>query len=283
MKPTTAVIFAAGTGTRMLPITSVIQKEMLPILNRPVIDYIVSDLVTAGIKRVIFVIRPGQTSLKEFYLGNPGFQQALERQHKTASLAMLDAVHHQAIFEFVEQSPDAGYGTAIPLLTAMPLLDPNESVIVCGGDDFVWRADGGSEFADFIETFQASGAEGALMSLELPTVQLSQYGVLSIGNRAGFDYLTDLIEKPAAGSAPTNLVNISKYILNGNIREYVKAVKPRADNLESYITDAILDGSKQHPMVVHTVSGEYLDTGNPVNWLRANQTVAASLNRTKVL
>jgi len=111
MNPTTAVIFAAGTGTRMLPITAVVQKEMLPILNRPVIDYIVSDLVSAGIKRIIFVIRPGQTSLKEFYLGNPGFQQALERQHKTNALALLDAVHSQAIFEFVEQQPDAGYGT----------------------------------------------------------------------------------------------------------------------------------------------------------------------------
>jgi len=96
MNPTTAVIFAAGTGTRMLPITAVVQKEMLPILNRPVIDYIVSDLVSAGIKRIIFVIRPGQTSLKEFYLGNPGFQQALERQHKTNALALLDAVHSQS-------------------------------------------------------------------------------------------------------------------------------------------------------------------------------------------
>ncbi len=276
MKPTTAVIFAAGTGTRMLPITAVIQKEMLPILNRPVIDYIVSDLVTAGVKRIIFVIRPGQTSLKQFYLGNAGFEQALQRQHKTASLALLDAVHHQATFDFVEQPPTAGYGTAIPLVTALPLLDPSEPVIVCGGDDFVWRANGGSEFSDFINTFQASGGEGAIMSLELPTDQLAQYGVLSVENRGGLNYLTDLIEKPATGSAPTNLVNISKYILNGALRDYVKTVKPRTDTHESYITDAILAGSKQHPVVVHTVSGEYLDTGNPANWLKANQVVAAT-------
>ncbi len=279
MKPTTAVIFAAGTGTRMLPITAVIQKEMLPILNRPVIDYIVSDLVTAGIKRIIFVIRPGQLSLRQFYQGNPGFELALQRQNKVKSLELLDSVHHQAVFEFVEQPPDAGYGTAIPLITALPLLDPAEPVIVCGGDDFVWRADGGSEFADFIDTFQASGGESAIMSLELPTDQLSQYGVMSIENRGAYQYLTDIIEKPAAGSAPTNLVNISKYILSGTLREYVKDVKPQPDSKEYYILDAILAGAKAHGVVVHTVSGEYLDTGNPANWLKANQVVADTINR----
>ena len=274
MKPTTAVIFAAGTGTRMLPITSAIQKELMPILNRPIIDYIVSDLVAAGITRIIFVIRPGQTLLKDYFLGNKDFEMALERLGKVKSLEILDKVHRQAHFEFVEQPESAGYGTAIPLQIALPLLGAAEPVLVCGGDDFVWRGDGGSEFADFIETFTASGGEGAMMSLELPDDQLAQYGVLSVNQRDGFNYLTDLVEKPKTGTAPSNLVNISKYILSGAMREYVKAVKQNSASSEYYITDAILAGAKEHPLVVHTVSGEFLDTGNPASWLHANQVAA---------
>ena len=92
MKPTTAVIFAAGSGTRLLPITSAVQKELLPILNRPVVDYIVSDLIAAGIKRIIFIIRPGQTGLKDFYLGSSEYEGTLERLGKTADLKKLTAI-----------------------------------------------------------------------------------------------------------------------------------------------------------------------------------------------
>src|SRR6185295_2492811 len=103
MKPTTAVIFAAGTGTRMLPITAAVQKELLPIGNRPVIDYIVTDLVAAGITRIIFVIRPGQTGLKDYYHGNESLKRNLQRLGKSEAIALLDKIHHQATFEFIEQ------------------------------------------------------------------------------------------------------------------------------------------------------------------------------------
>jgi UTP--glucose-1-phosphate uridylyltransferase len=278
MKVTTAVIFAAGTGSRMLPITSAVQKELLPIGNRPVIDYIVADCVAAGITRIIFVIRPGQTGLKNYYLGNPGLEEALKRQVKTDALVLLDNIHRQASFEFAEQLPDAGYGTAITLQAALPLLSPDEPVLVCGGDDFVWHSDGTSEIVGFIETFELSGAEGAVMSLELPREELHHYGILAIKTEKGRDYLTDLIEKPERSTGPAALANISKYILNGPLREYVKTVTPRAESGEYYITDAIAAAAKTHAVVVHRASGVYLDTGNPTNWLHANQVVAGDSN-----
>jgi UTP--glucose-1-phosphate uridylyltransferase len=114
MKPTTAVIFAAGIGTRMLPVTSAVQKELLPILNRPVVDYTVEDCLKAGITRFIFVIRPGATGLKDYYLGNEQLEAGLKRLGKTEALKLLDRIHTKATFEFVEQPESAGYGTAIP-------------------------------------------------------------------------------------------------------------------------------------------------------------------------
>ncbi len=279
MKPTTAVIFAAGIGTRMLPITSAVQKELLPIGSRPVIDYIVSDCVAAGINRIIFVIRPGATGLKDYYQGNAMLEQHLERLGKTEALASLQAIHRQAKFEFVEQSPSAGYGTAIPLQAAMPLLAPTETVLVCGGDDFVWRTDGGSEIADFLKTFETSGGEGAIMALELARENLHHYGVITTHAKNDRDYLVSLEEKPEESSGGTALANISKYVLNGTIREYVMTTKPRSDSGESYITDAIEAAAKDHDIIVHRVSGEYLDTGNPANWLQANQIVASAQKR----
>ncbi|HEX3082239.1 MAG TPA: sugar phosphate nucleotidyltransferase, partial [Candidatus Saccharimonadia bacterium] len=234
MKPTTAVILTAGIGTRMLPVTSAVQKELMPIGNRPVIDYVVSDLVAAGIERVIFVIRPGQTGLKTYYEGNPELEATLQRLGKTEALEQLDAIHHQAKFEFVEQPAVLGYGTAPALEAALPLLDPKEPVIVSASDDFVWHADGTSEMVAFVQSYLESGAEGAIMTQELPAERIQHYGALATREAGGRQYLTDIVEKPALGTAPSNLSNISKYILGGRLRPYVKNVTPHKTSGERY-------------------------------------------------
>lgn len=281
MKPTTAVIFAAGIGTRMLPITAVIQKELLPIGNRPVIDYIVEDLVIAGITRIIFVVRSGQFGLKDYYLGNAALERNLMHLGKTAALAQLSSIHNQASFEFIEQSETAGYGTAVPLQIALSSLDSRDPVVVCSGDDVVWHANKGSEFESFIDTYTRSGADGAIMALESEDVTATQYGQLRTKVQDGVELLTNIIEKPEAEQSKTQLVNISKYILSGSVRDYVTTVKPRPENSELYITDAIIASLTDQKIVVHRISGEYLDTGTPESWLAANQTIAAAIRAQK--
>ena len=276
MKPTTAVIFAAGIGTRMLPITAAVQKELLPIGDRPVIDYIVSDLVAAGITKIIIVIRPGQTGLKDYFLGNAGLESQLRRLGKTAALEQLARIHAQAEFVFVEQSEAAGYGTAIPLQVALPLLDPTQPVVVCGGDDLVWHPDGASEMQAFIKTYAHSGAEGAIMGLDLVDDELSQFGIITSQTGEAGEYLTDILEKPTPGQTPSRLANVSKYILNGAIRDYIQAVQPRAENSESYIIDGIVASSQSHKIIIHHISGAYLDTGTLASWYKANQVVNAA-------
>ena len=272
MKPTTAVIFAAGIGTRMLPITAAVQKELLPIGNRPVIDYIVADLVAAGIKRIIIVIRAGQTGIKDYYLGSASLERHLRRLGKSDALQLLSDIHRQAEFEFVDQPEDAGYGTAVPLVASLSLLDPTETVVVCGGDDFVWREEG-SEMTDFVTAFAASTAEGAIMALEPDSTATNLYGALTSAKRGELEYLTDILEKPETEQAPARLVNISKYILSGKLRNYIKDVQPRPDNSERYITDGLNAGAQAHDILVHRVTGTYLDTGNTMNWLKANQVI----------
>ncbi|MDB5178451.1 MAG: UTP-glucose-phosphate uridylyltransferase, UTP--glucose-phosphate uridylyltransferase [Patescibacteria group bacterium] len=276
MNVTTAVIFASGFGSRMLPVTAAVQKELLPILNRPIIDYVVADCVAAGVTDVIFVIRPNSHALQDYYVGNSGLQAHLKRFGKHEALAKLEETHHRATFSFVEQPETAGYGTAVPLQIAAPHLPKDEAFIVCGGDDFLWRTDGGSDMTELVATFAKTQAAGAMMALERPDAELSRYGVLSVETRQGSEYLQDFVEKPAPGEAPSNLINISKYILTPQMMDFVAKVKPDVKSGEYYITDAILAAAKQQAIAVHRASGKFLDAGNTAGWLEANLTVAAA-------
>jgi UTP--glucose-1-phosphate uridylyltransferase len=274
MKVTTAVIFASGFGSRMLPETASVQKDMLPILDRPIVDYVVSDCLAAGITNFIFTIRPNSHALQDYYTGNSALQAHLTRFGKAKALAELERIHNQATYTYVEQPPE--YGTAVPLQAAAGHLPPDEAFIVSGGDDFLWRTDGGSDMKALVETFTQSRADGALMTLECPQEDLHKYGVLEIEGRDGYQYLRRFVEKPDPGEAPSNLINISKYIMTPTMLDYVMAVKPDPKSGELYITDAVHDAAQDHALVVQTAKGQYLDGGSVATWLEANLTVAAS-------
>jgi UTP--glucose-1-phosphate uridylyltransferase len=276
MNVTTAVIFASGFGSRMLPVTAAVQKELLPILDRPVIDYIVSDCIAAGIRDFIFVIRPNSHALQDYYVGNSGLESHLKRFGKREALAKLNMIHRSATFNFVEQPDGAGYGTAVPLIVAIPHLPTNAAFVVCGGDDFLWRTDGQSDMRQLVDTFKATDAIGAMMALERPEEELYRYGVLSVERRGDMEYLKDFVEKPAKGEEPSNLINISKYILTPELLEFVKKVTPDEKSGELYITDAIRDAASEHPIVVQQAKGTFLDAGNLAGWLEANEVVAKS-------
>lgn len=276
MKVTTAVIFASGFGSRMLPVTAAVQKELLPILDRPIIDYVVSDCLAAGVTQIIFVIRAGSHAMQDYYTGNPGLQRHLERFGKDKELAKLNRIHAQATYTFVEQPVEAGYGTAVPLKAALSHLPKDEAIIVCGGDDFLWREDGESDLAALVETFEKSGAAGALMTIERPDELLHKYGVLDIARDGDFDYLRKIVEKPAPGAAPSNQINISKYVFSPQLLDYVAKVQKDEKSGEFLITDAVQAAANDHKIAVQTADGQYLDGGSVASWLQANLIVAKS-------
>jgi UTP--glucose-1-phosphate uridylyltransferase len=275
MKVTTAVITAAGFGSRMLPVTAAVQKELLPILDRPVVDYIVRDCIAAGITKIIFVISPGSHGLQDYYVGNQGLESHLARFGKTAAIEELKAIHASATFNFVEQPKSAGYGTAVPLAVAASHLPTGEAFVVTNGDAFVWHSNGHSETHEMVKTFNEADADGAIMTLEKPSDELHHWGVLDVEQRAGRHYLTNLVEKPTAAEAPSNFISLFNFIFTPQIMPYVHAVKPNETG-ERYLTDAVLAASKRYEFVVHEATGQFLDSGNLRNWLQANQVVAQS-------
>lgn len=274
MKIRKAVITSAGFGTRFLPVTKTIQKEMLPVLNRPLIDYVVEDCVKASIEEIIFVVSEHNTQLCHFYSENDRLQAYLEKMNKAHLYPAVERLHTKAHFSFVIQKDADQYGTATPVKLAKEHVKDEDAFIVFMGDDFVYNPDGSSEAARMIEVFSQSGAIGLATCIEKPTEVLHKYGIAEVITRGSYTFLKNLIEKPAPGTAPSNLANISKYIFTPEIFDIIENQAPNQPSGELFITDSIMQLAQNRDVVIHTPQGEYLDGGYLIGWLKANLLVA---------
>jgi len=275
MKIKKALITAAGFGTRFLPITKTIQKEMLPILKRPIIAYVVDDLVSAGVEEIIFVISEHNIQLLHYYRENKRLYQYLKSRHKLSLYSQVSDLHTKAKFTFIRQPDNAPYGTAVPVQFAKEHLLNEEAFFVFMGDDFLFNADGFSESKAMLQLFKDSGASGVMACVEKPQAEISRYGVVKIRYNHQFQYLDSIVEKPTIEKAPSNLVNISKYILTAKIFEILEKQKLNSASHELYITDSVTSLANQESVAIYKPKGYYLDGGNLADWLKANLTIAS--------
>lgn len=274
MKIRKALITCAGFGTRFLPISKTVQKEMLPILNRPIVDYIVSDCVAAGIEEIIFVVKESENRLVEhYYTEYRSLKQHLQKMGKLDKHENKLPVYDSVKFHFVTQTIADRYGTAIPVELAQSYLKNEDAFLVFMGDDFIYNPER-NEASEMIQLFEKSGAKGLVTCIRKPEEELYRYGVAETKSENGHAYLTNLVEKPEPGTAPSNLTNISKYIFTPQIFEILKDQTPNPGNGEYYITDTATTLAQEHPVVIYEPNGRYLDGGNVLNWLKANLVIA---------
>lgn len=269
-----ALITAAGFGTRFLPITKTIQKEMLPVLNRPLIDYVVEDCIKAGIEEIIFIVSEHNIQVKHFYMENKRLEQYLHDRGKPELYRFVEPVHNGVRYTFIKQPDASQYGTAVPVRLAQEQLESEDAFLVFMGDDLIYDPDGSSEAAAMIDIFETTGAVGLVTCIEKPDSLLDKYGVAELEYRNGHPFLKRLIEKPTPGTAPSNLANISKYILTPAIFEIIDRQQANPQTGELYITDSINLLAKQAPVTIHTPRGQYLDGGYVAGWLQANLEMA---------
>ena len=276
MRCTKAIIPVAGYGTRRLPITKAVEKAMLPILNRPVIDYVVEDCIKAGITDIYFVVSGEAQQIRDYYSRISKLEAYL---HVSGKDAMIPSVQppQDVQFHFVEQDTSVGapHGTAIPVALCRQFISDDEHFLVLMGDDFIYNTDGSSEVSRLMEYVADTGGS-ALLGAEIDPAAVSKYGVLATHTENGrmlFDYIQ---EKPQVDEAKSNLINISKYLLETSFFAYLDAaVQKDSGGAEYYITDPlnayVADGNQMH---VVPVRGTYLDSGTVENWLYANNFIA---------
>lgn len=269
MKITTAIIPVAGWGTRRLPITKTIEKCMLPVGNRPIVDYVVQDCLKAGITDIIFVVSEQSDQIRNYYRSNIDLNDYLRRNGKEELLERVRPI--KANLHFVVQPSYGKYGSAVPVALASQYLGPDESAIVVSGDDFIYNPDGSSEIARLIAD-TPKGSNG-LLGVVVPDddTMISRYGFIEMRENGD---LVRIVDRPEV--EPEKFIkNVSKYLLNASmfraIREYVARDSVSG---EYGVFDPFGSEIAQGAIVkVVPCVGQYLDGGNVQSWLVANEVV----------
>ncbi len=272
-----AIIMMAGYGTRRLPITKALEKCMLPVGNRPVVDYIVEDCIRAGINEFILVVGEEFDQVKRYYGHNQILEEYLEDKGKLDELEEIRHLVKKARFHYVVQDQHQPYGTATPVWLSRHLIKPDEKVLVLNGDAFFYREDGTSELADFLEQAEKAGTPSAILVNEVPKEEIHKYGMVLTEERDGKEFYKGIIEKPSPEQVSTNLVNPGSYLFDPAIFTFVDKNIEQHFEGEHYLVDAINDYvNAGNDMAVIRAKGEYLDCGTTEAWLAANQRIIGS-------
>ena len=275
-KITKAIIPVAGWGTRRLPITKIIEKSMLPVGNRPLVDYSVQELIKAGITDIYMVISNVEPcQVQEFYRDNHALNDYLVERGKADRLALAKTLPDHVKIHYTTQDPAGRYGTAVPIALVVEEYNIDEPVLVFMGDDFVWNPDGESAAESLIHSLQ-NADESAILGVEIPKEKVYKYGVLSIKDGK----LTGVVEKPSVEEASSNMINVSKYIMSKDllrrIVNYVKSHDFGPLDQEYLVTDPIDEYINEGGVIrVAPTTGEYLDGGSVEGWVHANNVVTS--------
>jgi len=265
---TKAVIPAAGLGTRFLPVTKAIPKEMLPVVDKPAIQYVVEEAVAAGLRDILMVTGRAKGALEDHFDRAPELEQALKAKGDDERLARIFEPTELATVHYTRQSIPKGLGHAV-LCAAHHV--GQEPFAVLLGDDFIHPSD--PLLRRMIEVRdQFGGSVVALMQVD--SDQVSQYGCAAIELTETKDVvtLTDLVEKPAPADAPSNWIIIGRYVCDPAVFGVLQNTPPGRGN-EIQLTDALktlaqMPASEGGGVRGVQFRGRRFDTGNPVDYLR---------------
>lgn len=262
-----AVIPAAGLGTRFLPATKSQPKEMLPIVDKPAIQYIVEELVKSGITDITIVTGRNKRALEDHFDYSIELEYILEKKQRTEQLKMIREISEYANIYYIRQKEPLGLGHAI--LRAKHHIG-NEPFVVVLGDDIVHSEEPVvKQMLDVREKFKGGTIVGVQ---QVPKEKVSAYGIINPGIKMDDRTVKveDFIEKPSIESAPSNYACLGRYILEPEIFDYLEKIKPGKGG-EIQLTDAILEMIKYGDKVLaYDFIGERYDTGDKFGYIRAN-------------
>ena len=268
MKIRKAIIAVAGSGTRLLPATKAMPKEMLPIVDKPIIQLVVEELVEAGIEDIIFVTRWDKKPLEDHFDHSTALEADLRKNGKDKLAEMINGIAEMANFVHVRQK--GPYGNGVPILSAASLVD-DEPFIFCFGDDLVKSKT--SFTKQMVEDYEKTGH--LIMGVqEVEQKDVVRYGIVKL--KKGTNQMEDIIEKPEVEEAPSRLAGFGRYILNQEIIDILRKTSLGKGN-ELWVTDAIKEYIKRGGifMAKEIKDGQWLTTGDPANYLKTILTYAS--------
>jgi UTP--glucose-1-phosphate uridylyltransferase len=271
MKVRKAVILAAGLGTRMLPATKVVPKELLPVVDTPAVQLVAEEAARSGIEEIIFVISPGKTSLIEHFAPAPELERALEEREKAELLDLVQSITRLARITAVEQHQPLGLGHAV--LQAKNAVGSEPFAVMLPDDIFDCHPPLLRQLLDIAESKSAP----VIALQKVARSEVRKYGIVE-GSATGrhIYQITGMVEKPPPERAPSQLAIVGRYILVPEIFDLLKRAKPGVGG-EIQLTDALLTLAQRRALYGYQITGARYDLGDRAGFVLAQ--VAYALKR----
>ncbi|MBU2009598.1 MAG: UTP--glucose-1-phosphate uridylyltransferase GalU [Chloroflexi bacterium] len=270
MKVRKAVITAAGWGTRFLPVTKAQPKEMLPLVDKPIIQYAVEEAVTAGLKQVVMVTAQGKRAIEDYFDRSFELEYLLQQRGETALWEQVRRLSNMADIAYVRQKEQLGLGNAV--LVTQAVVGEEPFALFLPDDVFVGN---GPVIGQLIEAYGELG--GCVLAVErVKKEEVGRYGIIApkqIGPR--LYQVLDLVEKPSPQQAPSDLAIVGRYVLEPKIFAALEATPPGRGQ-EIQLTDGLRRLLPREKIYAVEYEGVRYDAGTPMSWLKA--TVALALD-----
>jgi len=270
-----AVLPAAGFGTRFLPATKAMPKEMLPVVDKPVIQYIVEEAVNSGIEEIIIVTGRGKRAIEDHFDRSFELNHTLAAKGKKALLKAVQKVENLAKFIYVRQPEPLGDGHAI--LCAKEVIGDEPFAVLFGDEIIDHPTPALKQLIDIYNKHQSS----VIGLTKIPKSETESYGI--VGTKSSKDRtheLESLIEKPTPEKAPSNLGIIGKYICTPEILKHLEKAESSTTDKEIRLIDAFRSAIKEQPIYGYELKGTRYDTGNKLGFIKA--TIDFALKRPKM-
>ncbi|WP_134053909.1 UTP--glucose-1-phosphate uridylyltransferase GalU [Rheinheimera aquimaris] len=272
MKVLKAVIPVAGLGTRMLPATKAIPKEMLPVVDKPLIQYVVSECIAAGIKQIVLVTHSSKNSIENHFDKSFELESMLEKRVKRQLLEEVQAICPKDVtIMHVRQGEAKGLGHAVlcalPLVGDAPFAVVLPDVLIDGYDSDLSQ----ENLAKMVSLYEQTGVSQVMVE-PVPQQMVSSYGVVDIGGEAlasdASVKMTAVVEKPAVNQAPSNLAVVGRYVFSKQIWQCLKRTPVGAGD-EIQLTDAIALLMEKETVNAYRITGRSHDCGNKLGYMQA--------------
>jgi len=278
-KITKAVIAAAGRGTRFLPVTKAYAKELVPILNKPQIQYLVEECIGAGITDICLVTRSDDNSVQKYFSADENLEKYLTENNKLAYLDTLKSIWSKAKLTFISQSADLPYGNGSPIIAAKDFIGTDDFVYMFGDDLTVEKEIGRflSQMMAIYEQYQPSLIAGIK---DVGRSEIGRYGCAKFVDDPKYPHrISAMLEKLPAEQAPSTFAQGGRYILSNQVLTVLKKQKTGMGN-ELWLADAENYLAQNAIVLTHAfdVESDWYTTGDPINWLKANIAIAKLYN-----